>query len=395
MRLFSDVSTHIDDPWLRRAFTLAERGRGTTAPNPIVGCVIVSDGVVVGEGYHERAGEPHAEVVALRHAGEAARGATAYVTLEPCNHHGRTPPCTEALLDAGIARVVIGMTDPNPQVGGGGAAMLRDAGVDVTLAADARPFEEQNESWIAFARTGRPFVRVKLALSLDGHPALAPGRRSAITGASGAEVTRRLRSQADAVLVGASTARVDDPALTARQSDGTLLGRQPQRVILARTDLPPASSRVFTDRVAPTLVLVPAELAARARDTVSDVVEIVEFDAEEGIGSALRVLGARGVVDLLVEPGPHLFTSLWEGKLVDELVTVHAGGMAGTAAPGLFLGHPDVTGPPADVLAHRAVPVEAGIVGDVCVTVWRPARPEHHRDGEVHRASQPSTAPRR
>jgi diaminohydroxyphosphoribosylaminopyrimidine deaminase/5-amino-6-(5-phosphoribosylamino)uracil reductase len=394
MRLFSDVSARITDPWLRRAFCLAENGRGTTSPNPLVGCVLVRDGEVVGEGYHGRAGGPHAEVVALHDAGEAARGAAAYVTLEPCNHQGRTPPCTHALHDAGVARVVVGMGDPNPRVDGGGAAALRELGVEVDFADDPGAFLVQNEAWCTYTVKGRPFVRVKEALSLDGRLALESGRRAAVTGPSGAQVTQRLRARADAVLVGSATASVDDPSLTVRDASHAPTPRQPLRVVLAGDTLPSATSRVFTDGHARTLVLAPASLARVARSTLPDPVEVAEYDLAAGLAAALAALGSLGVVDLLVEAGPRLFTELWREGLADEFIAVHAGGMAGPQAPALYLGEPDVSEFAPDALDHVMAPLETGIVGDVAVTVWRPSH-DGTKPAAIVFSNSPSTKPGR
>jgi diaminohydroxyphosphoribosylaminopyrimidine deaminase/5-amino-6-(5-phosphoribosylamino)uracil reductase len=394
MRLFSDVSARVCDPWLRRAFALAENGRGTTSPNPPVGCVLVRDDAVVGEGFHERAGGPHAEIVAIRDAGDAARGATAYVTLEPCNHYGRTPPCTRALVDAGVVRVVVGMADPNPQVGGGGGEALRKAGVVVDFADDPSPFAAQNEAWCAYARDGRPFVRVKAAMSLDGRLALDRGRRSSITGAAGARVTRLLRARADAVLVGAATVIADDPSLTIRDSDLMIAPRQPWRVVLAGETLPAATSQVFTDGQARTLLLASGSAARVARSSLPDEVEIVAYDAGAGLSEALSALGRLGVVDLLVEAGPRLFTSLWQEGLADELIAVHAGGMAGPQGAPVFLGRPNASDLTPDELKHVMAPLETGIVGDVAVTVWRPVGEGARAAADVLN-SQTSTNPGR
>jgi diaminohydroxyphosphoribosylaminopyrimidine deaminase/5-amino-6-(5-phosphoribosylamino)uracil reductase len=347
VRLFEDVASRVDDPYLSHAVSLALRGRGATSPNPIVGCVIVADERIVGEGYHPMAGEPHAEVFALRDAGDAARGATAYVTLEPCAHHGKTPPCAEALIEAGISRVVIGMADPNAEASGG-AARLREAGIEVEFAADPKPFAGLNEGWLKHLATGMPLVRAKIALSLDGHSTLDSGRPASITGASGAVVTRMLRAASDAVAVGSATVSTDDPALTVRDADGMLATRQPLRVVFFRDAVPPPTARVLNDEAAETLLL----------------------DTSEGLSAALASLGKRGVCELLVEPGPRLLAALHVEGLIDELVVVTAGGMAGCDSPHSFSG-------PADrrdaTLLHRMRPVEAGIVGDVSVTVWRHA----------------------
>lgn len=370
-RLFSDACASVTDPWLRRACELAERGRGTSSPNPLVGCVLVREGAVVGEGFHERAGGPHAEVAALAAAGDAARGATAYVTLEPCNHHGRTAPCAPALVKAGVKRVVIGMSDPNLGVAGGGAAFLSAAGVDVAISQDSAPFEEQNVEWLHFVATGRPFLRVKTALTLDGHPALASGVRSAITGEGARALTMRLRAQADAVMTGVATIAIDDPALTVRDSQGTAQVRQPKRVVLARTDQPPAAARLFHDGLGRPVLLLPEE--ADADPALEALADVVGYPIAEGLEGALRALADQGIVSLLVEAGPRLLSALMEDDLVDELVIYHAGGVAGDGAPALFVGESqeDPTS-----LRRTMRAVEAGLAGSDAVSVWRRAEAE-------------------
>ena len=366
MRLFSDVTSGVLDPSLARALVLADAARGATAPNPLVGCVLVRDDVVVGEGFHARAGEPHAEVNALNAAGDAARGATAYVTLEPCAHHGKTPPCADALVAAGVARVVIGMPDPNPEAYGG-AAKLRAAGIEVVFADDPAPFEELNAGWLKRVRTGLPLVTVKSGLSLDARTGFSAGERGAMTGASGSEVTMRLRAASDAVMVSASTIAADDPALTVRSADGTQSDRQPLRVVLCRETVPPLDARVFTDGAASTLVLSVSDESGSCEWVPGRIT--AQSCSGNGLLDAFRTLAERGVGELLIEAGPRLVTSLWESRLIDRFVVVTAGGMAGAEAPDLYLGIPDRSG---DVLTPRMRPVEAGIVGDVSVTVWEP-----------------------
>jgi len=368
VRLFSDVSSRVADPYLARAVVLASRARGAAWPNPLVGCVIVADGRVVGEGYHPRAGDPHAEVFALAAAGEAARGADAYVTLEPCSHYGRTPPCADALIAAGVARVVIGMRDPTSEAAGG-AQRLAEAGIRVEFAADETPFVELNAGWLKRVATGMPYVTAKVAASLDARVALEPGMRAAITGSAGSEVTRSLRSAADAVLVSAATVIADDPALTVRDALGHNAQRQPLRVVLVRTSVPHADARVFTDGVAPTMVLASDAADGPALDALPAGVPVMRWPAGGGLHAALSALGTHGVGHLLVEPGPRLLTALWAEAVLDELVCVTAGGMGGTASPPLYAGGPDRAG---EALIHRMAPVEAGIVGDVSVTVWSP-----------------------
>jgi diaminohydroxyphosphoribosylaminopyrimidine deaminase / 5-amino-6-(5-phosphoribosylamino)uracil reductase len=366
VRLFSDVASRVDDPYLARAAALAEQARGCTAPNPLVGCVIVNDGHIVGEGFHPRAGEPHAEVFALRQAGEAARGADVYVTLEPCSHFGRTPPCAAALVDAGVARVVVGMPDPSAEARGG-AEILRDAGVDVLFSADPVPFRELNEGWLLRVGTGRPLVTVKLGISLDAHGSFERGRRAAITGPSGAAVTRMLRQRAEAVAVSAATVIADDPALTVREEDGSLAPEQPTRAVLVRDALPPADAGVFVDGLASTLVIVTAHGPLAGSRKFSDTPVLTA--AGDDTSALMRALGDAGFSEVLVEAGPRLFSAMWEQGAIDRLVTVVAGGCAGAQAPPLYVGAPDRAG---DALVTRMAPCETGIVEDVCVTVWSP-----------------------
>jgi diaminohydroxyphosphoribosylaminopyrimidine deaminase/5-amino-6-(5-phosphoribosylamino)uracil reductase len=270
---------------IERALELAERGRGTTHPNPVVGAVVVRDGEVVAEGWHERKGGPHAEVVALDAAGERARGATLYVTMEPCAHHGTTPPCTEAILAAGVARVVAGSLDPNPEAGGG-LEVLRAAGVDVELV-DSFAARAQNEAWRTWVAKGRPFVVLKLALTLDCR-VTTPGTRW-ISGEESRRHVHELRAQVDAVAVGMGTVRADDPELTARDVGAT---RQPRRLAFGSG---------------------PSKLELRTGP----------LDEE------LRALASEGVQSLLVEGGPTLATSLLRDGLVDKLMLYLAPRVAG------------------------------------------------------------------
>jgi diaminohydroxyphosphoribosylaminopyrimidine deaminase / 5-amino-6-(5-phosphoribosylamino)uracil reductase len=370
-RLFGDAYHFVSDPFLRRACELAERGRGTTSPNPLVGCVIVRDGRVVGEGFHERAGGPHAEVGALAAAGEHARGAVAYVTLEPCAHQGRTPPCAPALVKAGVARVVIGMRDPTA-IAAGGAAVLENGGVAVEFASDPRPFEELNVEWLHRQRTERPFTRVKVALTLDGHPALVSGRRAELTGEQARVLTMRLRGWADAVIVGTGTVVADDPALTVRDSDGAPAPHQPRRIVLARTEQPPASSRLFHDGLGRVHVLLPEETELDAA-LVSAGASAITYPVADGLAGALEALAREDVVSLLVEAGPRLFSALLAADLVDELVLYHAGGVAGAESPPLYVGESQEE---PETLTRRLRAVEAGVAGDDAVTVWRPIQPD-------------------
>jgi len=274
---------------LERAIELAESGRGTTRPNPVVGAVVVSGSEVVGEGWHERKGGPHAEVVALRAAGERARGSTLYVTMEPCAHHGSTPPCTAAVLEAGVARVVAGSLDPNPEAAGGLAA-LAAAGVEVEHA-DSFEAREQNAGWRTWVTAGRPFVTLKLAVTVDGRVAV-PGSRW-VTGEESRRRVHLLRAVSDAVAVGMGTVRVDDPRLDVRGID---TARQPRRLAFGRGPLPGGSE-----------------------------LELLSGPLED----ELRRLAGDGVQSLLLEGGPTLATAFLEHDLVDRLLVFVAPTIAG------------------------------------------------------------------
>jgi len=366
MPLLGDITSRIDDPYLAHACALALRARGRTAPNPLVGCVVVADGRIVGEGFHPRAGEAHAEVFALADAGPAARGAEVYVTLEPCAHHGRTPPCADALIAAGVSRVVIGMRDPNAEAAGG-AKRLAEAGIEVAFASDPAPFAELNAGWLKRLATGMPRVIAKVGVSLDGKIALTAGERASMTGAGGSRVTMRLRDSVDAVLVSAATVAADDPSLTVRDASGTPAEHQPLRVVLARKTMPPTDAALLRDQAAPTLVLAPQGASLPA---LPPHVVCATYEPAAGLRGALAALGARGVSDLLVEPGPRLLAALASQHLIDELVVVTAGGFAGDSAPSLFAGDSADAGD--GVLRHSLCPAQTGIVDDVSFTVWRP-----------------------
>jgi diaminohydroxyphosphoribosylaminopyrimidine deaminase/5-amino-6-(5-phosphoribosylamino)uracil reductase len=277
-----------------RALELAERGRGSSRPNPVVGAVVVAGDDIVGEGWHGRAGGPHAEVVALDAAGERARGATLYVTLEPCAHHGRTPPCVDAVLGAGISRVVVAASDPNPKTNGQGFARLREAGVDVELLDGelARAARRQNEAWRTWIATGRPFVTYKAAVTLDGRVVVPESRW--VTGEESRHRVHELRASADAVAVGMGTVRNDDPRLDARGPD---VDRQPRRLAFGRGPLPAGSELEL--------------LSGPLRDE-------------------LRRLASEGVQSLLLEGGPTLATAFLREALVDKLLLFVAPTLAGS-----------------------------------------------------------------
>ena len=252
-RLYCILLTEINPAYMKLALRLAAKGAGWVSPNPMVGAVVVKDGQVVGRGYHRRVGAPHAEVEALRQAGDAARGADLYVTLEPCNHQGRTPPCTQAILAAGVRRVIIATLDPNPQVNGGGAEYLRSQGVEVEDGLLADEARRLNEAWFHYVNTGRPWVIAKAACSLDGKIATVAGESQWITGEAARAFGHRLRHRVDAILVGIDTVLADDPQLTTRLPRGR--AKDPIRVVLdSRLRLPLTSRLLHLDSPAPTWV---------------------------------------------------------------------------------------------------------------------------------------------
>jgi diaminohydroxyphosphoribosylaminopyrimidine deaminase / 5-amino-6-(5-phosphoribosylamino)uracil reductase len=328
------IRPDVDTQFMRRALLLAERGRGQTSPNPMVGAVVVdADGVVVGEGYHERAGTPHAEVHALDAAGERARGATLYSTLEPCCHVGRTGPCSSRIIGAGIARVVAAMRDPNPLVAGGGFAELRAHGIRVdegVLEDEARALTAE---FTVFIRERRPFVTLKAAASLDGYIAAAPGVRTKITGAAATRVAQFWRAEVDAVGVGSGTVLADDPLLTARE---VYRDRPLTRIVFDRRLRTPASARLLgTLRDGPVLIVT----SRREREAHADRARVLE-DAGAGIvaaedgrfGSALKILGEQGLTSLLLEGGTEIHVAAWDAGMIDRvalLVGPEAVGAAG------------------------------------------------------------------
>jgi diaminohydroxyphosphoribosylaminopyrimidine deaminase / 5-amino-6-(5-phosphoribosylamino)uracil reductase len=329
-----------DEAWMARAVALAEGGRGTASPNPMVGAVLVRDGRVVGEGFHRAAGLAHAEAVALAAAGELAAGATCYVTLEPCAHHGRTPPCADALVAAGVARVVAAMPDPDPRVGGAGLARLRAAGVRVGVGTGADQAATQNAAYLTHRRLGRPRITLKAAASLDGKVAAPDGTSQWITGPAARADAHRLRAEADAVCVGAGTALADDPRLTVRLPGWS--GRQPLRVLVDAAGRVEATGHLF-DGEAETLVATTPAAPAAAVDAWKAAGAEVLMCEPTPTGRAVdlhdltRALGERGVLELLVEGGPRLQASLWAAGLADRLVWYLAPlAIGGEAAPGLL-----------------------------------------------------------
>lgn len=322
----------VDSQHMARALALAARGRGSTHPNPCVGCVIVAaDGRVVGEGWHARAGEPHAEVHALRAAGGQARGGTAYVSLEPCAHHGRTPPCCEALIAAGLRRVVVAVEDPNPQVAGQGMRALRAAGIEVACGLMAAQAEALNRGFMRRMRGGRPWLRLKLAASLDGRTAMASGESKWITSPQARADVHRQRAQAQAVLTSADTVIADDPRLDCREAGDVV--RQPARIVLDRRLRSAAGAQVFRDDgVRRLLYTAAAEAPAHQARGVELRSMPLRADGEGDLPALLQDVGAAGVNEVFVECGPRLAGALLAAGCVDELLIYLAPSLLGADA---------------------------------------------------------------
>lgn len=323
---------------MQRALTLAARGMETTTPNPRVGCVLVRDGQMVGEGWHERAGEPHAEVYALRAAGFAAQGSTAYVTLEPCSHTGRTGPCCEALAAAGVARVVVAMQDPNPLVAGRGIAYLLAAGLTVSVGEQEAAARTLNAGFISRMTRGRPWVRMKVGMSLDGRTALANGRSQWITGPEARADVHRQRARACAVLTGLGTLHADDPELTVRAVATT---RQPLRVLVDARLGAAAGSRLFSGGNTVVLTAAP-RLSLRFVETLeAQGIRVLGVPVQPGephhldLRAALEALAREQVNEVLVEAGASLNGALLAAGLVDECIFYVAPALLGSGARGL------------------------------------------------------------
>ncbi|MCO8165246.1 bifunctional diaminohydroxyphosphoribosylaminopyrimidine deaminase/5-amino-6-(5-phosphoribosylamino)uracil reductase RibD [Pseudomonas sp. 21LCFQ010] len=330
----------LDAGYMARALELARKGRYSTHPNPRVGCVIVRDAQVVGEGWHVRAGEPHAEVHALRQAGEQARGATAYVTLEPCSHHGRTPPCADALVKAGVGRVVAAMQDPNPQVAGRGLQRLHDAGIEVhsgVLQAEAR---ELNKGFIKRMESGLPYVRVKLAMSLDGRTAMASGESQWITGPEARAAVQRLRARSSVVLSGADTVLTDNARLTVRPEQLALdpeqtalaASRAPLRVLVDGRLRVPLDTAFFQAGPALVAAWAGADAVARYQAQGHELLSLPAAQGHVDLRALLLELGARGANEVLVEAGPRLAGAFAQLGLVDEYQIFIAGKFLGSSA---------------------------------------------------------------
>ena len=330
--------------FMQMALDEAKKGLGRTSPNPAVGAVVVAGGKVVGQGYHKKAGTPHAEVHALASAGSAAKGATLYVTLEPCNHTGRTPPCTEAILRAGIASVVIGMSDPNPQVTGGGAGRLKAEGVEVCSGVLEQQCRALNHPFVKHSATGLPWVIMKAGISLDGKMTLQPGQGTAITGPEAKRYMHQLRDQVDAIGVGVDTAIIDNPSLTTRLESAAAT-QDPLRIVLdTHLRLPPEARMLTQQSAAATWVLCGKDASGEKEALLQRAGAVVhrlpvDADGRVSLAATLRFLGQKNVVSVLVEGGASIHGAMVAQGLVDELILMYAPFIAGERGTPLVRGY--------------------------------------------------------
>lgn len=340
-RMANRMTEH-DEGMMRRALALAKKGEGRVEPNPMVGCVIVRNGRIIGEGYHRRFGGPHAEIEALRSCTRNPRGANVYLSLEPCCHHGKTPPCTDALIQAGVARVVTPLRDPNPAVNGRGLRRLRAAGISVTTGVLVHEAAEDLAPFLTHMRLGRPYVIAKWAQSLDGQLVTPPGESKWISCEASRRAVHRLRARVDAVLVGVGTVLADDPLLTAR---GVPLRRRALRVVLDDNLRIPVSAKIVASaRTTPTLVLTTPQAlkTKKAQQLARKGVELAACKTRSGrlvLGDCLSRLNERGITNLLVEGGPAVLHAMLKARLVDEVWAFVAPRMIGGEPQACSLAH--------------------------------------------------------
>ena len=315
--------------WMQQAIALAQHGQYSTRPNPNVGCVIVKDGKVVGTGFHPRAGQPHAEVFALREAGQLAKGATAYVTLEPCAHYGRTPPCAKGLVEAGVAKVVVACSDPNPLVAGKGVQILKDAGIAVELGVCEADAAALNKGFLKAMATGMPYVRLKVASSLDGRTAMASGESKWITGAEARQDVQHWRAISGAVVTGIETVLADDPQLNVRQLADVNLADivQPQRVILDRQGRLPLDAQILKH---PETLMVMGPF----RQELAQL-GVVQLEIQS-LADLLKTLKDFQIYDVMIEAGATLSTAFLQENLVDEIISYIAPTFLGQSARAMF-----------------------------------------------------------
>jgi len=320
-----------DQIWMRRAIELARQGQYSTKPNPNVGCVIVKDGIVVGEGFHPKAGQPHAEVFAMRQAGEQARGATAYVTLEPCAHYGRTPPCAKGLVEAGVAKVIVACPDPNPLVAGKGVQILKDAGIDVEVGICEDEAHPLNDGFLKAMATGMPYVRLKIASSLDGRTAMASGESKWITGSEARQDVQHWRAISGAVITGIDTVLADDCQLNVRSLKGiddisSIV--QPKRIILDRQGRLPLNAKILEN---PETVMVMGPY----RQELADL-GVIQLEIQPLKELLQQLVQQHQIYDVLVEAGATLSTAFLQAGLVDELISYVAPTLLGQTARSMF-----------------------------------------------------------
>lgn len=320
-----------DQIWMRRAIELARQGQYSTKPNPNVGCVIVKDGIVVGEGFHPKAGQPHAEVFAMRQAGEQARGATAYVTLEPCAHYGRTPPCAKGLVEAGVAKVIVACPDPNPLVAGKGVQILKDAGIDVEVGICEDEAHPLNDGFLKAMATGMPYVRLKIASSLDGRTAMASGESKWITGPEARQDVQHWRAISGAVITGIETVLADDCQLNVRSLKGmndisTVV--QPKRIILDRQGRLPLNAKILEN---PETVMVMGPY----RQELADL-GVIQLEIQPLRELLQQLVQQHQIYDVLVEAGATLSTAFLQAGLLDELISYVAPTLLGQTARSMF-----------------------------------------------------------
>ena len=362
-----------DEYYMHLALELAAKARGQTGVNPVVGCVIVKDGRIVGLGSHLRRGEAHAEIHALNMAGEEARGATVYVTLEPCSHFGRTPPCADRLIEAGVARVVAAATDPNPKVSGNGLAKLRAAGIETASGVLEGESRKLNEAFEKYIRTGLPFVTLKAGATMDGRISAGSGDSRWVTGEASREAVHTLRHRHDAIMIGAGTALRDDPSLTTRTP---VPGLHPIRIVVDSKLRLPLHLRLFTDGQAPTIVLAAADADAdKKRALESAGIEVIGCETRDGridLHDAMRRLGGREIGSVLLEGGGRLNGAMLAAGLVDKIAVFYAPKIVGSAGTPLF----DWSGAGRMAEAVRLARIEIERYGDDwCVTGY-PERPD-------------------
>lgn len=320
-----------DEFYIKRAIELARKGIGHVSPNPLVGAVIVKDGTIVGKGYHQRYGEAHAEVNAIRDAGESARGATLYVNLEPCCHQGKTPPCTEAIIHAGIRRVVVGMVDPNPLVNNLGISCLRDHGIDVTAGIAAGECEELNKVFIKYMKTGLPYITIKIAQTIDGRIATQSGHSKWITSPEARTVVHRLRSENDGIVIGVRTGRLDNPSLTVRR----IAGENPFRIVLDSQLSIPEDSKLLNDKFTELTIIATASGDVHKKERIrrygARLWELPSSrDGYLSLTALLEKAASEKLSSLLVEGGSEVFTSFLREKLADYIAFMIAPKISGS-----------------------------------------------------------------